>query len=94
MESALKSHFVIESDPALPFKEVYYPDRKKRDDAEIGNTSIWPVVERAKKAGVPSIQDWRRNKTVASAADELRYYNSVNAIIDKLSDLIRDRKRT
>jgi hypothetical protein len=33
MESALKSHFVIESDPALPFKEVYYPDRKKRDDA-------------------------------------------------------------
>ena len=29
----MKSHFVIESDPALPFKEVYYPDRKKRDDA-------------------------------------------------------------
>ncbi len=78
----------------MPFKETYYPDRKKRDDAEIGNTSIWPVVERAKKAGVPSVQNWRRNKTVASAAGELHCYNSVNAITDKLSNLIRDRKHT
>lgn len=75
----------------MPYKSIYYPDRKIRDDAEIGNTSIWPGVERAKNARVPPVIDWRRNKTVASAA-ELHCYDSVNAIVDKLNEMIRDRK--
>jgi len=73
----------------MPVKEIWYPDRKKRDDAEIGNTSAWYHVERAKEAGVPVVQHWRRNKTVGSAADELRCYDSVNSIIEALTDLTR-----
>ena len=72
-------------------KEVWYPNRKKRSDAEIGNTAAWPYVERAKEVGVPVVQHWRRNKTIESAADELRCYDSVNAIIDSLRELIRER---
>jgi len=77
----------------MPFKQVYYPNRKKRDDAKIGNTAIWPVVERAKKAGVGPIKTWRKNKTVVSAAEDLHCYDGVNAIVSRLNELIREKRR-
>lgn len=77
---------------AMPYSRVWYPSHKKREDAEIGGTSIWPVVERAKQAGVSAVKDWRRNKTVGSAARELHCYDSVNKIRDALEELIRQKR--
>jgi hypothetical protein len=76
----------------MPYREVWYPGKKKREDAEIGGTSVWPVVERAKDVGVSVVQGWRRNKTIGSAAQELRCYDSVNAINHALEALIREKK--
>jgi hypothetical protein len=76
----------------MPYSEEWYPDKKKRKDAKIGNTSAWEVVERAKEAGVSSVQDWRRNKTIGSAADNLRCYDGVNAIKEALEERIRKKK--
>ena len=77
---------------SMPYKQTYYPNEKKRRDAQIGNTSVWPFVERAKRAGVSAVQGWRRNKTVGSVAEELRCYDSVNAIIEALEELTREKK--
>jgi len=68
------------------------PRRVVRDDKEIGNSSAWSVVERAKNAGVPEVQGWRRDKFVSSAAEELRCYDSINAIIESLEGKIRQRR--
>jgi hypothetical protein len=77
----------------MPYKEVWYPKKKKREDAEIGGTTVWPAVERGKEAGVTAVQGWKRNKTIGSAARELRCYDSVNAIRDALGELVRQKKR-
>jgi ribosome-associated translation inhibitor RaiA len=76
----------------MPYKETWYPKNKKRSDAKIGSTSVWDIVERAKDADVPAVRDWRRNKTIGSAAEELRCYDSVNAINDELRKRIRKSK--
>lgn len=78
---------------SMPYREVWYPKKKKREDAEIGGTSVWPAVERAKEAGVSAVQGWRRNKTIGSAAQELRCYDGVNAIRGALEELIREKKK-
>lgn len=77
----------------MPYTPKWYPDQKKRKDAEIGNTSAWPVVERAKNAGVPVVMGWRRDKTVESVAKELRCFDTINAIISTLEEKIRERRR-
>jgi hypothetical protein len=79
----------------MPYREEKRwipPRREKRDDAKLGNTSVWSLVERAKDAGVPEVQGWRRNKTVGSAAEELDVTGKVNRIRDALKDRIRKRK--
>ncbi|MDE2588654.1 MAG: hypothetical protein KGL95_03170 [Patescibacteria group bacterium] len=76
----------------MPYTDKWYPDKKIRTDAELGNTSVWPVVERAKNAGVSEVMGWRRNKTVGSAAEELRCYDGANAIIRALEELIREKR--
>jgi molybdate-binding protein len=76
----------------MPYREVWYPKKKKREDAQIGGTSVWPVVERAKEAGVSAVKRWRRNKTIRSAAQELRCFDGVNAIKDALQELVRQKK--
>ena len=83
---------VVEVRVIMPYKEQWYPDRKKREDAELGNTSAWAVVERAKAAEVSAVRGWRRDKTVGSAAEELRCYDSVSEIISRLEELIRKKK--
>ena len=79
----------------MPYREEKRwipPRREKRDDAELGNTSVWSLVERAKDVGVPEVQGWRRNKTVGSAAEELDVTGKINRIRDALEDRIRERK--
>lgn len=76
----------------MPYTPKWYPGQKKRNDAEIGNTSAWPVIERAKNAGVPEVRTWRRDKSVASVAKELRCFDSINAIVDTLEEKIRKRR--
>lgn len=79
--------------PYVPEPKWVPPGRDKRGDAQIGNTSVWSHVERAKNAGVSEVRGWRRDKSIASTADELRCHPSVNSIIESLSELIRERKR-
>lgn len=77
----------------MPHVEKWYPGNKKRKDAEIGNTSAWPVVERAKNAGVREVTGWRRDKSVESVANELRCFAGINAIIGTLEEKIRERRK-
>ncbi len=80
----------------MPYREQKTwipPRREKRDDAELGNTAAWAVVERAKRAGVREVQGWRRNKTVGAAARELDVTGKINRIVDVLEERIRERKR-
>lgn len=76
----------------MPYTPKWFPGNKIRKDAEIGNTSAWPVIERAKNAGVPEVVAWRRDKSVESVAKELRCFDSINAIVDTLQEKIRKRK--
>lgn len=76
----------------MPEYKKWIPDQKIRKDAEIGNTSAWPVIERAKKAGVPEVMGWRRDKLVESVARELRCYDGINKIVDTLEEKIREKK--
>lgn len=76
----------------MPYTEKWFPGNKKREDAEIGNTAVWPIVERAKKANVSAVMGWRRDKTIGSAANELRCFDSVTAINETLQELIREKK--
>lgn len=76
----------------MPYTSKWFPDQKKRKDAEIGNTSAWPIIERAKNAGVPEVRAWRRDKSVESVAKELRCFDSINAIINTLEEKIRKKR--
>ena len=77
----------------MPYKKQWFPNKKKRADARIGNTSAWPNIERAKKAGVAEVQAWKKNKTIESAAAELHCWSGVNSIKKILNDKIHQRQQ-
>jgi hypothetical protein len=77
----------------MPYAKRWFPNKKKRIDAKIGNTSVWAEVERAKIAGVPEVRGWRKDKALKSAADDLRCWPGVNSVTKALRNRIRKRRR-